>query len=234
MTHRILVVEDEADTAELMADHLASVGYRVSTAASGAEALKLAREERPDVVVLDLVLPEMSGWDLLQELRRLDETRDAGVILLTSQLEEVDRMRAMSLGAEDFVTKPVSPEELTTCVDSLLRRLASPAVSAGSMLATGPIRVDRSAQRVTADGEEITLTAKEYKLLLALMERRGRVQSRPQLLELVWDARPDIRTRTVDIHVQRLRSKLGEYGDLIETARGFGYRFRADDGSSLR
>ena len=234
MTHRILVVDDEPDITALVAYHLARAGYRVSTAANGTEALKAAREERPDVVVLDLMLPGVSGWDVLQELRRLDETREVGVILLTSRREEVDRIRGLSLGADDYLTKPFSPAELALRVAALLRRLASPAVSAGSTLAAGPVRVDRSAHRVTVDGKELTLTATEYKLLLTLMERRGRVQSRPQLLETVWDAQPDIQTRTVDMHVQRLRTKLGEHGDLIETARGFGYRFRAADKGGSR
>jgi two-component system phosphate regulon response regulator PhoB len=114
-------------------------------------------------------------------------------------------------------------------VNALLRRLGAPAVAAGSTLAAGPIAVDRSAHRVTVNGEELTLTATEYKLLLTLLERRGRVQTRPQLLETVWEAQPDIQTRTVDMHVQRLRSKLGEAGELIETVRGFGYRFRGTD-----
>ena len=234
MTHRILVVDDEPDITALVAYHLARAGYRVSTAANGTEALKAAQEERPDVVVLDLMLPGMSGWDVLQELRRSEDTREVGVILLTSRREEVDRIRGLSLGADDYITKPFSPAELALRVAALLRRLASPAVSAGSMLAAGPIRVDRSAHSVTVDGEELILTATEYKLLLTLMERRGRVQSRSQLLESVWDAQPDIQTRTVDMHVQRLRSKLGEHGDLIETARGFGYRFKADDRRSQK
>jgi two-component system phosphate regulon response regulator PhoB len=227
--HRVLVVDDEPDITALVAYHLAKAGYRVSTAATGPEALKAAREERPDIVILDLMLPGVSGYDVLAELRRQEETRDVGVILLTARREEPDRIRGLSLGADDYLTKPFSPQELSLRVQAVLRRLGSPAVSAGSTLAAGPISIDRSAHRVTVAGQELTLTATEYKLLLTLIERRGRVQTRPQLLETVWEAQPDIQTRTVDMHVQRLRTKLGEAGKLIETVRGFGYRFRATE-----
>lgn len=229
MSHRILVVDDEPDITALVAYHLARGGYRVSTAASGTEALRLARAERPDLVILDLMLPGVSGYDVLAELRRLDDTRDVGVILLTARRDEVDRIRGLTLGADDYLTKPFSPQELSLRVRGLLRRLASPPVTAGSTLAAGPITIDRSAHRASAGGQELNLTATEYKLLLTLVERRGRVQTRPQLLETVWEAQPDIQTRTVDMHVQRLRTKLGEAGKLIETVRGFGYRFRGTE-----
>ena len=228
-THRILVVDDEPDITALVAYHLAKAGYRVSTAATGPDALKAAREERPDIVVLDLMLPGVSGYDVLAELRRREETREVGVILLTARREEADRIRGLSLGADDYLTKPFSPQELSLRVQAVLRRLGSPAVSAGSTLAAGPISIDRSAHRVTIGGQELTLTATEYKLLLTLIERRGRVQTRPQLLETVWEAQPDIQTRTVDMHVQRLRTKLRDAGKLIETVRGFGYRFRGSE-----
>ena len=229
MTHRILVVDDEPDITALVAYHLAKAGYRVSTAANGPDALKAAREERPDLVILDVMLPGVSGYDVLDELRRREETREVGVILLTARREEPDRIRGLSLGADDYLTKPFSPHELALRVNALLRRLAAPAVAQGSTLSAGPVTIDRSAHRVAVDGEELELTATEYKLLLILVERRGRVQSRPQLLEEVWEAQPDIQTRTVDMHVQRLRAKLGDAGDLIETVRGFGYRFKGND-----
>lgn len=231
MSHRILVVDDEPDITALVAYHLARAGYRVSTAANGTEALRLARTERPDLVILDLMLPGVSGYDVLAELRRLDETRDVGVILLTARREEVDRIRGLTLGADDYLTKPFSPAELSLRVAALLRRLAAPSVTAGSTITAGPLSVDRSAHRASLHGVDLPLTATEYKLLVTLLERRGRVQSRPQLLETVWEAQPDIQTRTVDMHVQRLRSKLGEQGRMIETVRGFGYRFRAADDS---
>ncbi|HTS90316.1 MAG TPA: response regulator transcription factor [Gemmatimonadales bacterium] len=234
MSHRILVVDDEPDITALVAYHLAKAGYRVSTAANGPDALRAAREERPDIVILDVMLPGVSGYDVLAELRRREETRDVGVILLTARREEPDRIRGLSLGADDYLTKPFSPAELALRVNALLRRLAAPAVTSGSNLTAGPVTIDRSSHRVSVDGKEIELTATEYKLLLTLVERRGRVQTRPQLLETVWEAQPDIQTRTVDMHVQRLRSKLGEAGELIETVRGFGYRFRGAERGSRR
>jgi two-component system phosphate regulon response regulator PhoB len=229
MAQRILVVDDEPDITALVAYHLAKAGYRVVTAATGADALRAAREERPDLVILDLMLPGVSGYDVLAEMRTREETRDVGVILLTARREEADRIRGLSLGADDYLTKPFSPQELILRVGAVLRRLQSPGVAAGSSLTAGPLVIDRSAHRVLMDGQEINLTATEYKLLLTLVERRGRVQTRPQLLESVWDAQPDIQTRTVDMHVQRLRSKLGDAGRLIETVRGFGYRFRSGE-----
>mgnify|MGYP001419181553 FL=1 len=234
MTHRILVVDDEPDITALVAYHLAKAGHRVSTAANGPDALKAAREERPDIIILDVMLPGVSGYDVLAELRRLEETRDVGVILLTARREEPDRIRGLSLGADDYLTKPFSPAELGLRVNALLRRLAAPAVAGGSTLSAGSIVIDRAAHRVAVGGTEIELTATEYKLLVTLLERRGRVQTRPQLLETVWEAQPDIQTRTVDMHVQRLRSKLGAAGDLIETVRGFGYRFKSAEKGARR
>ena len=229
MSHRILVVDDEPDITALVAYHMAKAGFRVSTAGNGSDALKAAREERPDIVILDLMLPGISGYDILAELRKQEETREVGVILLTAKREEPDRIRGLSLGADDYLTKPFSPQELSLRVSGLLRRLGSPAVSAGSTLTAGPLVIDRSAHRASVHGQELSLTATEYKLLLTLVERRGRVQSRPQLLEIVWEAHPDIQTRTVDMHVQRLRTKLGDVGRLIETVRGFGYRFKGNE-----
>ena len=226
MTQRILVVDDEPDITALVAYHLARAGYRVSTANSGQDALKAAREERPDVVVLDLMLPGVSGYEVLRELRKREDTADVGVILLTARREEADRIKGLSLGADDYLTKPFSPQELTLRVAAVLRRLAAPAVAAGSNLVEGPLTIDRSAHRVMLNGEAVPLTATEYKLLVTLVERRGRVQTRAQLLESVWDAQPDIQTRTVDMHVQRLRAKLGRAGEMVETVRSFGYRFR--------
>ncbi len=231
MSHRILVVDDEPDITALVAYHLAKAGYRVSTAANGPDALKAAREERPDIVILDVMLPGISGYDVLDELRRREETKEVGVILLTARREEPDRIRGLTLGADDYLTKPFSPHELALRVSALLRRLGAPAVAGGSTVTAGPISIDRSAHKVSIRGEDLVLTATEYKLLITLVERRGRVQTRPQLLETVWEAQPDIQTRTVDMHVQRLRSKLGDAGDLIETVRGFGYRFKSPEKS---
>jgi len=225
-TYRVLVVDDEPDITALVAYHLAKEGYRVSTAATGTEALRAAREERPDLVVLDLMLPGHSGYDVLAELRRRDETREVGVLLLTARKEEADRIKGLTLGADDYLAKPFSPRELVLRVGAVLRRLAAPPVASGGRLTAGPLILDRTAHRVTVDGGGIDLTATEFKLLERLIERRDRVQTRMQLLESVWQAQPDIQTRTVDMHVQRLRAKLGAAGAWIETIRAVGYRFR--------
>jgi two-component system phosphate regulon response regulator PhoB len=228
MSDRILVVDDEPDITALVAYHLAKGGYRVSTAASGDEALRTAAEERPDLIVLDLMLPGVSGMDVLEELRRRPETRDIGVVVLTARKEEADRLRGLEQGADDYVVKPFSPRELVLRVAAVLRRLRAPSVGSGATVLAGPVEVDRRAHRVTVEDRAIDLTATEYKLLLTLIERRGRVQTRARLLETVWEANPDIQTRTVDMHIQRLRSKLGKAAHYLETVRGFGYRFRSE------
>ncbi|HEX7088873.1 MAG TPA: response regulator transcription factor [Longimicrobiales bacterium] len=227
---RILVVEDERDIAALVAYHLTREGYRVRTADDGAEAIEEVSRERPDLVILDLMLPGFSGYDVLAELRRHTATADVPVVVLTARRDEADRVRGLELGADDYVTKPFSPRELVLRVGAVLRRVRSPAVAAGGrMLTGGPIAVDLDALEVTVDGRPVELTPTEYRLLVALMERRGRVQSRQQLLENAWDIHVRIETRTVDMHVQRLRTKLGAAGKWIETVRGFGYRFRGKD-----
>jgi two-component system, OmpR family, phosphate regulon response regulator PhoB len=227
MTERILVVDDETDIVALVAYHLAKAGYRVSTAGNGADALALARQERPALLVLDLMLPGMSGFEVLEQLRTDESTRDVAVLMLTARREEPDRIRGLSLGADDYLTKPFSPQELVLRVGAILRRVgASGQGVAADVLQIGPVRIDRGACRVTVENAEVELTPTEYKLLLTLAERRGRVQARSHLLETVWEAAPDIQTRTVDMHIQRLRTKLGAAGDMIETVRGFGYRLQ--------
>lgn len=224
---RVLVVDDEPDIVALCAYHLAKAGYRVATAASGSDALEQARAQRPALVVLDLMLPGISGYDVLQQIRADDALKQIPVLMLTARREEADRIQGLTLGADDYLTKPFSPQELVLRVGAILRRVGSSGASGQDVLKIGPIRVDRGEHKVTVGDQEIELTPTEYKLLLTLAERRGRVQSRSLLLETVWDAAPDIQTRTVDMHVQRLRGKLGVAGELIETVRGFGYRIRA-------
>ena len=231
---RVLVVDDEPDITGLVSYHLAKAGYRVMTVADGREALQLARDQRPDLVVLDLMLPVVSGYDVLAELRRREETRDVGVILLTARKEEADRIKGLSLGADDYLAKPFSPQELVLRVRAVLRRLAAPPVATGAVVSGGPVRLDAATHHVTVANRDITLTTTEFKLLRLLMERAGRVQSRTALLQSVWHAQPDIQTRTVDMHVQRLRHKLGRAGDAIETVRGAGYRLRAVTPSTTR
>lgn len=226
MTHHVLVVDDEPDITALVAYHLAKEGYRVTTAASGTQALETVEDQVPDLIVLDLMLPGASGYDVLDHIRRTSSTKDVGVIVLTARKDEADRIQGLSLGADDYLVKPFSPKELVLRVAAVLRRMTGPSVQTGGKIVAGPLVIDRSAHRVTVAGKDIPLTATEYRLLLTLAERPGRVQSRPQLLENVWEAHPNMQTRTVDMHLQRLRSKLGAAADLLETVRGFGYRFR--------
>lgn len=224
---RVLVVDDEADIVALVAFHLVKAGYRVSTASNGPDALAAARQERPALIVLDLMLPGASGYEVLEQLRAHPATREIAVLMLTARREEPDRIHGLSLGADDYLTKPFSPQELVLRVGAILRRMSAGGVGPADILTLGAITIDRAEHRVTVDGHLIDLTPTEYKLLVILAERRGRVQSRAHLLETVWDAAPDIQTRTVDMHVQRLRAKLGEAGDVIETVRGFGYRMKS-------
>jgi two-component system phosphate regulon response regulator PhoB len=176
------------------------------------------------------MLPGLSGYDVLGEMRRRQELADVPVIVLTARRDEADRVKGLELGADDYVTKPFSPRELVLRVGAVLRRTQSPAVAGSArVLRGGPIDVDLNAMRVSVNGDSIDVTPTEYRLLVTLLERRGRVQSRQQLLETAWDIHARIETRTVDMHVQRLRSKLGDSGTLIETVRGFGYRFKAHD-----
>jgi two-component system phosphate regulon response regulator PhoB len=227
---RILVVDDEPDIVALVAYHLAKNGYRVSTASSGTEALESARRDRPALVVLDLMLPGMSGYDVLEQLRAGDATRSVAVLMLTARREEPDRIQGLSLGADDYLTKPFSPQELVLRVGAILRRLGAGGATSGDTLQIGALVIDLAAHQVKVENVPVELTPTEFKLLQILAERRGRVQARAHLLETVWEAAPDIQTRTVDMHVQRLRAKLGVAGDMIETVRGFGYRLRAPQG----
>ena len=227
---RVLVVDDEADIVALVAYHLARAGYRVSTASTGHDAVEAARREHPALIVLDLMLPGLSGYEVLEQLRTDAATRDIAVLMLTARREEQDRIRGLSLGADDYLTKPFSPQELVLRVGAILRRMQSAPAGPSATLTLGQLEIDTAAHVVRVAGEPVELTPTEYKLLLLLAERRGRVQERAHLLESVWEAAPDIQTRTVDMHVQRLRAKLGVAGEMIETVRGFGYRLRVPQG----
>lgn len=224
----VLVVEDEPDIAALVAYHLAKHSYRVRTVASGSEALESLAAEPPDLLVLDLMLPGRSGLEVLREVRARAELAHLPVILVTARREEQDRLEGFREGADDYVAKPFSPQELVMRVEAVLRRVRqSPPVGfAGRVIRVGPVALNAEATWVEVKGERIDLTPTEFRLLKTLMERRGRVQSRQALLEIAWEITARITTRTVDMHVQRLRGKLGEGAEWLETVRGFGYRFR--------
>jgi two-component system phosphate regulon response regulator PhoB len=226
---RILVVEDEPDIMALVTYQLTREHFRVETAASGTDALSSLHRQVPDLVILDRMLPGLSGDEVLRSLRAGDATRGVPVLMLTAKREQEQRIEGLELGADDYLTKPFSPRELVLRVRAILRRSADAKVP-GRVLTRGPIRVDVSAHQATLDGTELLLTPTEFRLLEALVERGGRTQSRKQLLEAAWEVEPHVssrlQTRTVDMHVRRLRAKLGYAGEWVETVRGFGYRLR--------
>jgi len=229
MKARILVVEDEADLAELVAYNLQQEGYSVAVARDGAGALSELRRQRPDLVVLDVMLPDISGTEVCRRIRRDAATERLPVVMLTAKGEEVDRIVGFEVGADDYIPKPFSPRELVLRVAAVLRRAAPPvdAVDAEA-IEVGALLIDVPRHRVRVSEEDVPLTALEFKLLLDLASRRGRVQTRDALLERVWGYAPGIETRTVDTHVKRLREKLGAASDYIETVRGVGYRMREE------
>jgi two-component system, OmpR family, phosphate regulon response regulator PhoB len=230
---RVLVIEDEVDLQAVLDYNLKSAGHEVLLASTAAAGLSLARERRPDLVILDLMLPDASGLDVCRTLKGSPETRDIHVVMVTAKGEEIDRVVGFELGADDYVVKPFSTRELLLRLQAVLRRqrpAAEEAASPGAGSGAGPVRfgvltIDREAHRAWVAEEEVQLTALEFKLLCTLYDRRDRVQSRGTLLEDVWGASADMATRTVDTHVKRLREKLGAAGDYIETVRGVGYRF---------
>ncbi len=227
MTHRILVVEDEADLADLVAFNLRQSGHQVQIAGLGSTALAEIRRQKPDLMLLDVMLPDISGFEVCRRLRRESETLRLPIIMLTAKGEEVDRIVGFEVGADDYVVKPFSPRELVLRVDAMLRRIGEWKQEPGTQtIHIASMTVDVPAHRVQVEEQDIALTALEFRLLLDLVKRRGRVQSRDALLERVWGYAPGIETRTVDTHVKRLREKLGAASNYIETVRGVGYRVR--------
>ncbi|HEY5656792.1 MAG TPA: response regulator [Myxococcota bacterium] len=222
MAPRILVVDDEPDLLELVRVNLAQSGYAVETAESGREALERLRRSPPDLVVLDLMLPDVSGTEICRQVRADSRLAQLPIIMLTARADEVDRVVGLELGADDYVTKPFSPRELALRVRAVLRR-RQPA--GGAVLASGPIRLDAERHRCYVERDEIDLTAKEFELLRGLMQRPGRVMTRDQLLSEIWGDDIAVTLRTIDTHLKRLREKLGSAGRCIETVRGVGYRF---------
>jgi len=220
----ILVVDDEPDIRALVAINLCKAGYRVIEANSGEEALARVSQERPALVILDLMLPGLGGIDVCRRLRARPETEGIPVIMLTARTEEVDRVEGFETGADDYVTKPFSVRELVLRVGALLRR-SHPEPVIPEVLEFPGLKLDTGAHRVWVEGVEIRLTVTEFRLLVVLSTRRGKAQSRGQLLQDVWNAPPTLNTRTVDTHMKRLREKLGAASVLIETVRGVGYRF---------
>ncbi|ATB32473.1 response regulator [Melittangium boletus] len=219
----ILIVDDEQDLAELIDFNLRAAGFSTRVASTGEAALSAAREQPTDVVLLDVMLPDMSGVDVCRQLRTTPPTRDVLVVMLTAKGEETDRVRGFEVGADDYVTKPFSVRELVLRLKAILRRGGSSREESVA-LRLGPLLLDTSSHRFFVDGKEVVLTALEFKLLEHLLSRMGRVQSRELLLEEVWGLSSHLETRTIDTHIMRLRDKLGSARAYLETVRGVGYR----------
>lgn len=225
MRPKILVVDDEPEAVELVEFNLKSSGYDVITAADGAEALKQARSASPHLIVLDLMLPEVDGLEVCKMLRRDAATSAIPIVMLTAKAAEIDRVLGLELGADDYLTKPFSPRELLLRIKNILQRGRTPAKES-QVFKISDLVIDTPRHHVSWRGKAIELTATEFKLLVLLAQRRGRVQSRDQLLKDVWEYNSLIDTRTVDTHMRRLREKLGPAGKFLDTVRGVGYRFR--------
>ena len=223
MNAKILVVDDEPDALELVRFNLKQAGFEVCTAADGEEALKQARLALPDVILLDIMLPEVDGLEVCKILRRDSATAAIPIIMLTAKAAEIDRVLGLELGADDYVTKPFSPRELVLRIKAILRRGKAPDAKA-EHFQLGELMIDVGRHEVRFQRQPIDLTATEFKLLTVLVQRRGRVQSREKLLQDVWEYDNLIDTRTVDTHVRRLRDKLGGASEYLETVRGVGYR----------
>ena len=225
MNDKILVVEDEPDILALVAYHLEQSGFAVVRAEDGEQALSAIERERVGLVVLDLMLPGISGLEVCRLLKQTPRTKGIPVLMLTARAEEVDRVVGLELGADDYLVKPFSPRELVLRIRAILRRIGGNDEAEAAQIAAGPLVIDLVGCQVQLDGDSIELTATEFKLLTTLAQRRGRVQSREELLEAVWGYEYIGYRRTVDTHIRRLREKLGPAAALVETVRGMGYRF---------
>src|SRR5215831_16618634 len=228
MASRVMIVEDEPDIRDLLTFHLERDGFQVARASTGTEALRQVRLTPPDLVILDLLLPEIDGLEVCRRLRADAATATLPIIMLTAKGDEVYRVVGLEIGADDYIVKPFSPKELIARVRAVLRRSRAPVASA--LLVVGGIQLDGATHQAAAGGQPLTLTPKEFDLLRALLEARGRVLSREFLLDKVWGyARAgEIESRTVDVHVRRLRAKLGAEGERILTVKNVGYRLDPD------
>lgn len=228
MKHKILLVDDEPDALEVLGFKLRQAGYNPLLAKDGARAIALARDERPALIVLDLMLPEVDGLEVCKILRRDPNTASIPIIMLTARAAEMDRVLGLELGADDYVTKPFSPRELLLRIKKLLAR-AQTTEDTSSELQMGELSLDVARHEVTISGQILMLTATEFKLLEILIRRRGRVQTRDRLLQDVWGYDNPIDSRTVDTHMRRLREKLNATARYLETVRGVGYRCLAEE-----
>ena len=221
---RILIIEDESDLQQVLKFNLEQAGFTADVSATGSDGIRVARETQPGLVLLDVMLPDILGTEVCRVLKSTPETASLPVIMLTAKGEESDRVEGFESGADDYVTKPFSVRELLLRVNAVLRRAGAASPEAG-MTTFGILRFDQAAHRAWINEQPTELSALEFKLLVALVDRRNRVQSRAVLLDKVWGVTADVTTRTVDTHVKRLREKLGPARNYIETVRGVGYRF---------
>ena len=224
MAERVLIVDDEPDLLELVRFHLCQAGYEVAVCQSGRDGLEQVRQRPPDLLILDLMLPDLPGIEVCRKIRADSQLADLPILMLTAKGEEVDRVVGFELGADDYVAKPFSPRELTLRVAAILRRVHQEPTADGAV-EHGGLLLDPNRHRCEVEGQQVELTAKEFRLLAALMRRPGRVMSRPFLLDEAWGTDVTVTERTIDTHLKRLREKLGTAGELIETVRGVGYRF---------
>ena len=224
MPHRIFIVEDEPDLRDTLSFNFENEGFEVSSFPDGEKCLTSVKKNKPDLIILDLMLPGINGLDVCREIRSEEENNDVSIIMLTAKGEEIDRIVGFELGADDYVTKPFSVRELILRVKVLLKK-RSDNQSAEKILEYGPVKMNLDAHSVLVDDIDVVLTALEFKLLKHLLKRRGRVQTRDQLLGDVWGYSSEVTTRTVDTHIKRLREKLGSMGKYVQTIRGVGYKF---------
>jgi DNA-binding response OmpR family regulator len=223
----VLVIEDEPDVLDLVRLHLRKAGYLVLEAGDGVDGLKKAREKQPDIIILDLMLPEMRGEDVCRQLKAREATARIPIIMLTAKVRPEDRVAGLELGADDYLAKPFSPRELILRLQLLLQRARS--AGPGEMLRVGPFELDRGTFEVRLKGRVLDLTGLEFRLLVTLMEKRGQVLSRENLLRDVWGYRNLSHTRTVDTHIRRLRAKLKPHEGRVQTIHGEGYTFRSEE-----
>lgn len=225
---RILVVEDDKHISKLIKYNLEKGGYECLIAHTGEKSIDILKKDRVDLIILDIMLPGMDGLEVCRRVKELDNLKSLPIIMLTAKGEELDRIVGLELGADDYMVKPFSPRELLLRIKAILKRGAGENTKK-DILEAGEIIIDKLKYKVTVKGKPVILTHMEFKLLVTLIERQGRVQSRERLLSDVWDMDTEVDTRTIDTHIKRLREKLGKAGNLIETIRGLGYKLKEED-----
>ena len=228
--HKILIIEDDPSIEKLIRYNLEKAGFACAAASTGQQAFEELERQKIHLIVLDIMLPGMDGFELCREIKKKQGWAVIPILMLTARAEEIDRVLGLELGADDYMVKPFSPRELILRIKAILRRGESKEAALNEVLTIGKLTVDKSRHKITVNAKEVQLTPMEFKLLVLLMERRGRMQPRERLLNDVWDINADVTTRTVDTHIKSLRQKLGKMGKCIETIRGYGYRF-CEEGS---